>query len=303
MNDAPSDRSVVRISLSEWLVENDLMSIRFVLVCYGDNLGYHHGAKYQILRGYSDGFYTSDSAISVVTDRPDLFEGYPIDLRTISQDEIRDWSFAGQCHFGIKNRALASVIKEKPESKFILLDTDMYWKRNPAKLSNKMSERCVILYRDEGKIFGSRNRSIQQFETGLRDQVIAYSKGTYCLQEVSHMWGSAIIGLEKSGGHIFDIAYELIEKIYPLVDAHTVEQFALSESLRIAGMSASPVRQFASDWSSIGRKNYATDVLANFFAHFGETDFETHLTAVKRVRIRRPFLVLLNQKYRRWRKS
>ena len=278
-------------------------SIRYVLVCYGPNPGYVHGAKYQIARAFHDQFMSEYAAITVVTDQVSAFLGYPVTCVELTAQMKTDWSFGNRYHFGIKNRALAHVISQSEEDIFLQLDTDTYWRKSPKALAGNVYPSSIVLKFEEGPVIGSQNRSIARFEEGLAGRDMRYGQSIYRLDKYARMWNSGLIGIHRSDAGILDEAYQLMEVIFPDVQAHTVEQFVLGEVCRLKALKLSPARHYLGDWSSIGKKDYFTPELAQFFDHFGEHDFSTHVHQVASLRPRRPINVFLQQKLQRlWNK-
>ena len=278
-------------------------NLQHILICYGDELGYYHGAKYQILKNFQ---WFKHNAICVVTERPDLFEGYPVRVIGLNNHQLEEWSLKGTDHFGIKLQGLRLAIDTSPPGtqRSLLLDTDMYWNRDPSLLTTEISPSSIVLYQNEGKIIGSKNISIQRYQQALVNREVMYHDDKrYSLDSKSEMWGSATIGIHHENSQLLFDAFSLFEELSPIVDAHTVEQFALSEVSRIGGYCRKNAKKFICDWSSIGRKNYATPILAEYFKSYGENDFARHLATFKQIKIRRPLLTLIQQKYERWKKK
>ena len=224
-----------------------------VLICYGNKLGYYHGAKYQILRGYH---WLKDQRICVVTDRPELFDGYPVNVLALDQKQFHDWSLKGQNHFGIKLRGLQLAINSAPSdtNKSILLDTDMFWVRDPSQIEQLICASSCALYQDEGLIKGSKNASIRRYEEGLSAKRFVNDTWQYQLSDESKMWGSAIIGIDHPNSYLLKEAFDLFKLLSPHVKAHTVEQFALAETLRAYEIKPVSAKHLVDHWSSIGKK-------------------------------------------------
>jgi len=277
--------------------------VQHVLVCYGDSMGYHHGAKYQILSAYKKWYSRPVSTVTVVTDKPELFENYPVKLRVINEAEWKNWSLDGTQHFGVKLKGLSEVIKESECATTILLDTDMYWTSDPALLAGKVGKKKAVMYQNEGPIYGSKNRSIQKFEESLCRMELPMSEGIYHLSHESRMWGSAIVAASRDHIPALEKAYEIFKNLEPIVPAHTVEQFALSEAFRLSKINITAGKKLVDDWSSIGRKNYASPVLKEFFSKYGENNFSEHLENWQNIRIKRPLKTLINQKIKRWKET
>ncbi len=273
-----------------------MLNREHVIVAYGQELGYHHGAKFQILSAWNHWYSRPDVGVCVVTDKPDLFKGYPIRILEITSQNFFKWSLNGLQHFGIKLRAFEYAMQTSQSLISLLLDTDTYWIKNPECLVKKICDGQAIMFCDEGSIKGSRNLSINRFNEALTDQAIAWGDMTYQLTTESRMLNSSIIGLHKNNIEIIDKAFHLFSALEPLVDAHTVEQFSLGETLRLENIKVNFGASYTRDWSSIGRKNYVTPILYQFFNRHGENDFSSHLANLNSIEIRRPANVFIRQK-------
>ena len=273
--------------------------LEHVLVAYGDELGYHHGAKFQILAAWQKWYSKLDVSVCVVTDKPELFSDYPVRIIQITSQDAHNWSLAGTQHFGIKLRALEKAMHTTDAPASLLLDTDTYWSKNPRPLINQIKPNKAVMFCDEGQIRGTRNLSINRFNEGLRNREIPWADTSYKLSNLSRMYNSSMIGLHKNNIDLLARAFELFSALEPHVEAHTVEQFSLGETLRLNGVCVSFGSRYTRDWSSIGRKNYATPILKEFFEKFGENDFNTHLKQIDSIRITRPLKILIQQKIAR----
>jgi len=277
-----------------------MMTTEHILIAYGHQLGYYNGAKYQILKNWAKYYSAPDSGICVVTDTPKLFDGYPVRVLQLTDDQVKHWSLDGRAHFGIKLKSLEWAAITSKANKIILLDTDMCWIHNPRRCVKLINEKTFVLYRNEGHVIGSPNRSTQRFEEGLMNKTFLFDETCYKLSRDSQMFGSAIIGFAAQNHRFLNNAFELFKVLTPEVKAHTVEQFALSEILRLNNLKVYAARRFVTSWSSIGRKNYATPILQDFFNQHATDSFEQQQRLVKYVDIRRPFSELIKQKYLRW---
>lgn len=274
--------------------------VEFLIVCYGDNLGYHRGAKLQILQAYKKWFEPRKAKICVVTDKPQLFENYPCRTLELTDSKQHDWSLGGIQHFGNKIKSLEWCMSTTKSEKVLLLDTDMNWKKDPFLLAKQITPSNILMYRSEGLVIGSKNTSIRRFHEGLMGREIEQSSGNiYRLSETSEMWASNVLGLHKSNLNLISIVYELFSKIEPLVDAHTVEQFSFSEVARMHGLERINSKRYTNSWSSIGKKTYVHTQLNSFFEAHGETNFEVHLKKWQDISTRRSVKVFINQKIHR----
>tara|TARA_Y200000002_G_scaffold267838_1_gene222697 strand:+ start:267 stop:983 length:717 start_codon:yes stop_codon:yes gene_type:complete len=237
----------------------------------------------------------------VVTDKPNLFKDYPVRTIQITEQNWQDWSLNGLQHFGIKLRALEQAMRTTDAPVSMLLDTDTYWIRDPESLARMIRDGRAVMFCDEGAVKGTRNASIDRFNEGLASQSVEWGELNYQLSSQSRMLNSSIVGLHEKNIEILIEAFRLFGLVEPLVNAHTVEQFALGETLRINKIDVRFGSAYTRDWSSIGRKNYATPILKQFFEKYGENDFEKHLENFDSIAIRRPLKTLLKQKLARFR--
>jgi len=243
----------------------------------------------------------TDRKITVVTDHPRLFDNYPVEVLHLDASKKEQWGGCGADHFGIKLKGFAWAASLVDAGAHVLLDTDMYWTRDPMEMTAPLRADLVVMYQDEGLIIGSKNRSIQRFEEGLTHLQLPWSEGFYSLDRESRMYGSAIIGMSSENVELMEHAFELFRVLSPHVEAHTVEQFALSECLRMKGLRIIEGKRYTNNWSSTGKKNYATPVIAKFFEKEGENEFEAHLERWESIKINRPMLELVKQKINRLR--
>jgi len=274
--------------------------IQFVLIAYGESQSYVESAKYQILRSWS---WYKHHSVCVVTDKPDLFLKFPVRVLALNSNQRKLWSvpsLVGADHFGIKIKALRWAIESSPCSRNLLLDVDMRWIRDPSMLRDLISRRSAIMYQDEGLIFNSKNQSNRRFEEALRGSKHQITSDGYAISQHSRMQGSAVIGLHREHLTILDESYDLFTALNPIVPAHTVEQFALSEALRLSKIHVFFAKKYTTHWSTSGKKMYADLVLSKFFANYCDKDFDQLVKLACGVRIDRPVRVLLKQKAKAW---
>lgn len=273
-----------------------MKKIDHVIICYGNNLGYHHGAKYQILSAYDQWYSNNDSSTCVVTDKPELFESYPCRLLELDSEKCHKWSLRGTQHFGIKLQGILWALRTSPAKCVLALDTDMYWIKDPSRVADKVTDSSIAMYRNEGFVYNTNNLSIKRFEEGLKGKNFDTTRGQYSLTHDSQMWASNILGLNQSHRELLEYAFELFSTLDPHVEAHTVEQYSIAEAARILNFEKHEALRYLSNWSSTGRKNYVTPVLDEFFQRYGENNFNEHLLNWRHIKIRRPILKFINQK-------
>lgn len=275
-----------------------MKSVEHILIAYGDKISYQNGAKYQILRNWNQWYSRPSSSVCVLTDHPELFRGYPVRLLTLTPEMKTSWSLNNLQHFGIKLKGFQYAMETSDHETCILLDTDAYWAADPIGAANKIDHCSIVMHSDEGLVLKSRNVSIRRFEEGLHEQSIALNNNfSYRLSAESRMLNSRVLGMTQSNRNLLNFAYELFTQIEPLVDAHTVEQFSISEASRIKGLNVQFAKKLTSDWSSTGRKNYATPIINNFFDHRTSHSFTELVKDAGELDLRRTFKTLIRQKF------
>jgi len=156
-----------------------MTSCQHVIIAYGEQLGYHHGAKYQILAGWEKIYKKNNIPIRIVTDKPELFSGYPVEIMTISPVQKFDWSLNGIQHFGIKLKGLQWAMENQQAEVALLLDTDTYWTAHPRVLIEQIKPNSAVMYCNEGFVMKSSNKSISRFPEGLLFKKVQTNFGVY----------------------------------------------------------------------------------------------------------------------------
>jgi hypothetical protein len=110
------------------------------------------------------------------------------------------------------------------------------------------------------------------------------------------MYGSAVIGINQSMLSAIEQADLLIKDWLDKVDAHTVEQFALSEALIRNGVRITPVASMTTSYSTSGSKAYARGRIEDFFCLTKEMILSDKLYFAKKWKIRRSLSVWISQK-------
>ncbi|WP_047049104.1 hypothetical protein [Vibrio mexicanus] len=264
------------------------MSNAIVSIVYGDDLTYYQGAKFSLLSFLANCPENGQPNVYVLTEKPDFFSDLPFTVFPISREQKADWTCDGKYHFRIKNRGLKYIIGVIPESvdKFLFFDADTHFKPTSAALFEMISAEKAVLFYPETNIYNVNESS----EYGkLKGKEITLSDGgLYSLTPSSTMWNSGVIGVSRSMMSNIDYADNLILGMMELdCQAHTIEQFALSEAL-VRDFQLSPAREYVNDYSTSGQKNWARIVLQRFFEENGDKPFEEQVELAKTLSFRRP---------------
>ena len=269
---------------------------RIVLyIVYGDCEVYYDGAKFSLLTYLNWVSEKNNEEIVILTEKPHEFSNYPVTLFKISENQKQKWSLNGKYHFRIKNRGLSYVIEKlslKNDDKLLFFDTDTYFFKSPLKLFNLINSTQALLYMNEGLIY--RKKRFNTFVKSLDNKIIMINNFSYSLTEQSSMWGTLMIGIMPNMIESIELADKLMLEFFETIQAHTIEQFALSEVLSkkyklVEG------KKYISLYSTSGKKEYAKDILRNFFIENSALEINEQINNAQKVNIKRSLLFIIRK--------
>jgi heptosyltransferase III len=289
-----SERNNVNIPI-EFETEKIQRKVLLYIV-YGDDQAYYDGAIFSFLT-FRNWMIDSDQIeVVVLTEKPEKFAGYPVNVIAISDVQKNEWSLSGAYHFRIKNRGLAFVIdklKLKRFDKILFFDTDTYFHKSPLPLFDLIQSNQALFYLNEGLIY-SRKRFFVYVEY-LEGKKIEIDGESYKLSKKSALWGSLMVGITANMRPSLDWADKLMLKFFDLVPSHTIEPFALSESL-LRKYKIVEGKNFVSLYSTSRKKEYGTKILSNFFLENKLLNIDEQVRLAQKVKIKRPLLIILKQR-------
>ena len=273
---------------------------KFVLyIIYGEDESYYQGALFSFL---TFKHWLSDEnqvEFIVLTEKPEKFINYPIKTLLLTSKQKNEWSLNGAYHFRIKNRGMAFVMDELNLDEFdkiLFLDADTYFKCSPLPLFDLIQPYQALFYLNEGLIYGRKR--FYTYVENLEGKKIEIEGDFYELSENSSMWGSLMVGLTSNMRPTLDWADKLLVKFFDLVPAHTIEPFALSESL-LKNYKIAEGKNFVSLYSTSRKKEYANNMLSNFFNISKDLDIKKQIYLAQKVKIKRPLFTILKQRLKR----
>ena len=268
-------------------------------IVYGEDQAYYDGAIFSFLTFKS---WISDNdkiEIVVLTEKPEKFLGYPIKLYHMSDNNKNEWSLNGAYHFRIKNRGLAYVmdqLKLVESDKILFLDTDTYFHKSPLPLFDLIKSNQALFYLNEGLIYDRRRFSV--YVDSLESKKIEVDGEYYQLSKKSALWGSLMIGITSDMRSSLDWADKLMIKLFDIVPAHTIEEFALSESL-LRKYKLVEGKKYVSLYSTSRKKEYVSKILSNFFIESKLLDLNDQIYLAQKIKIKRPLFIILKQRFLR----
>ena len=198
-------------------------SAKFIYVEFGDNKRYKLELLYSLSTLLKHNKLEATDVI-IYTETPDFYKSINVTIISI-KDRVQTYSNNWTYTFRIKPCVIVEALREF-NCPILFLDTDTIIKANLSPLINAVSDKQVFLNRLE-KI--NPYPSITQFATSLPHS------GNYQYDHIkSWMHNSGIIAVNELHIPIFEDAIHLLDDMRLAgIEAHTIEQTALSEILRI----------------------------------------------------------------------
>jgi heptosyltransferase III len=268
-------------------------------IVYGEDQTYYDGAIFSFLTFKNWILDNSNIEVVILTEKPEKFKGYPVKTLLMSSQQKKEWSLNGAYHFRIKNRGLAFVMDElklKGFDKILFLDTDTYFHKSPLQLFDLIQSNQSLFYLNEGLIY-NRKRFLT-YVKNLEGIKIEIDGEIYELSKKSALWGSLMVGIGCNMRSSLDWADKLMLKFFDLVPSHTIEPFALSESL-LRKYKMVEGKKFVSLYSTSRKKEYAKNILSNFFVENKFSSIDKQVRLAQQVKIKRSIATVLKQRLQR----
>jgi len=279
-------------------IENNDRKVLLYIV-YGNDQAYYDGAIFSFLTFKSWILDEDKIEVIVLTEKPEKFEGYPINVFLMNEKQKNEWSLNGKYHFRIKNRGLAFImdtLKLKDSDKILFFDADTYFHKSPLPLFDLIQPNQALFYLNEGLIYKRKRFSV--YVDNLEGRKIEIDNEFYELSKKSALWGSLMVGITANMRTSLDWADKLMVIFSDIVPSHTIEPFALSESL-LRNFRIVEGKKFVSLYSTSRKKEYARNVLINFFKVNKSLHIDEQVRLAQFVIIKRPLFIILKQRFLR----
>ena len=268
-------------------------------VVYGKNEDYFLSAKFSILSVLANN--TDELKIVVLTDNENYFQDLPIITLPLSQLEKDSWSLNDRYHFRIKNRGLKKIIdflSPEPEDKIIAFDTDTYFNAPIKPLYDLITKSSSVMFRNEGRI--RKNIRFKTYYNVLSGRNFQTPLGkNYTLSDEAEMWGALLCGIQVNNVSILDEADDIMLLLLNHVASHTIEQFALAETIK-AHHQIHEGKAHVLNYSSSGKKRHAIKIIRSFFASSKQYSYEELAQRTKDINLKRNFFQLIRSRYERY---
>ena len=268
-------------------------------IVYGNDQIYYDGAKFSLLTYKYWLSKGTKPEIVVLTEKPEEFLGYEVNILRMSSKMKNEWSINGQYHFRIKNRGMAFVMDElnlQEQDKILFFDTDTYFHKSPLPLFDLIQPNQALFYLNEGLIY--KRKRFNVYIKSLEGKRIKIDESYYELSKNSSLWGSLMVGIMPNMRPSLDWADKLMIKFFVLVPSHTIEPFSLSESL-IKDYRIVEGKKYVDLYSTSRKKEYVKNILISFFEKNDKLHINEKIYLAQKVKLKRSIYVILKQRFLR----
>ncbi|AGB43099.1 hypothetical protein LB524_07995 [Mesorhizobium sp. ESP6-5] len=253
----------------------------FGYIAFGSDELYARGALFSALRLLH---YCPGARITVLTDRPSIFDGYPIEAIELTAQRQTEMSFGNRYRFGIKAAGIIDLLQRC--ERLFFMDADMYPTGDISRCFNRISALSSIMWRCEGRP-KAPYRSLEGEGLSIGGRILIGDET---------MWASGVLGVHHHNIPALERAYAASEKVSEIVHLHTPEQFctgvALSQDGRTISRHWLPIRNY----STRGKKLHARRRIGAFFDLNGKLSVERQVKQAASCRVWRAPLDLLLQR-------
>lgn len=194
---------------------------QLLYLMYGDKHEYLIEAKFSILTALNRRVEPGSFSIAVMTDQPELFQGWPVEVHPLDEAKLASWMGPGD----YVHRRKACAIREglKYAHKTIFVDTDTVFLMDPALLFERVSEGRYLMDQLEFKWAEAARRGEY---AALCEQL--RNEGALPSSDL-RLFNSGICGMTSGNVALMDEAISRIDKwAHHHRQLHTMEQIAVS---------------------------------------------------------------------------
>ncbi len=262
---------------------------RLLYILFGRIPHYSLEARYSILsalRWPAGG--AQDIRVSVITDDPEPFRDWPVDLVLLSEDQIRQWRGPDNFAWRVKIVGLIHAL-EQWGGALIYLDTDT-WFAQPAEAAfARVGPGRSLMHACHGPVLSPdlTNPLAQRLRNGLQAafpdlRVPRAGREAFAIDpRQGHMWNAGVVGLHEAQAPLLHEALALSDALYPVLKDGIEEQLALSLVLQQSTElrpAEDIVEHYWNKWPIPGLgyspRDYIHRQLQRFFAAHGGASFE-----------------------------
>ena len=196
-------------------------SFHLLYLLYGGNTVYRQEAKFSILSALREQRVPASFTITLMTDEPQAFEGWPVNIIPLTTDILAHWKGANS--YTHRRKACAIAAGVKLAEKTIFVDTDTVFFKDPAMLFERVTDQQYLMDEFEWTWAQAKQRADY---VSFSNELIAKGKAP---DDSLKLYNSGICGIARVNAGVMDKAIELIDEWTDhYLRLHTIEQIAVS---------------------------------------------------------------------------
>lgn len=196
-------------------------SHQLLYLLYGNQDVYRQEAKFSILSALRQQCVPASFTITVMTDQPQAFEGWPVTVIALDAETLTQW----QGVHGYTHRRKACAIAEgvKLADKTLFVDTDTVFFKDPAQLFSRITEQQYLM--DEFEWTWAQAKHRPDYVAFAHD----LSARGMAPDDRMKLYNSGLCGIARNNGGIMDGVIQCIDDWKDHYGKlHTIEQIAVS---------------------------------------------------------------------------
>jgi hypothetical protein len=168
--------------------------------------------------------------VVVYTDQPEAFAdlGDIVQVERLTPETLRRWRGPQDYVHRVKPEMLLHFAGAY-DGRLLFVDSDTYFRRDPAELFDRVRPGVAALHLDEGRLSERRNGNARRLHDFVRRADLRLPDGTTGrLPEATAMWNSGVVGIAPEDRDLLAPTLALVDELYGRYRKHNMEQLALS---------------------------------------------------------------------------
>lgn len=234
-------------------------SNQLLYLLYGDKSVYRHEAKFSILSALRYRKDPTSFVITVMTDQPEEFDGWPVTVIALDQSTLSSW--VGDTGYYHRRKACAIQAGARLAQKTVFVDTDTVFLKDPSELFRRVTDNQFLMDELEWSWEeGAQRREYQAFAQELIERNASPAPSL-------KLYNSGICGMTLANAPLMDDVVDLIDQwAHHGKQLMTIEQIAVSFMLE--GKRVVEANDCVNHYFSVKRFHHA--MINVFFKNHGE---------------------------------
>jgi hypothetical protein len=164
----------------------------------------------------------------VFTDQPGAFDGLPVAVEHIPEEQWTEWSGPHRFKHRCKILALRHAFQKYPAAT-VLLDGDTWLRKAPQLLFDRIAPGRTVMHLREGKLMEIAFPCPREMAELLRrERFVDRNGGEVAIPPSAAIWNAGVVGLDPGDEGLLDDVLNLTDQFCVKSNLHILEQFAFS---------------------------------------------------------------------------